>query len=309
VTNYPGTLSEFTAQGAAALPSGISGSGMEQCYGAAIDGSGDIWVTNQNSTGGVNSGWGSTTEIATSTDTVLSGSNGYGSGGLYYPVAAAADTNGNLWFANYANSSVTLYSGGSTSSAANVSSTGKIVFPVAVAVDGGHNAWIANQGTNFITRISADTSTITTAAACCSNPAGVAVDAGGNVWVANFGAGGSLSEVSSSGTALITRQTGGGLAGPQGIAVDGAGTVWVANSRAAAGGLSEFSGAASTTPGTALSPSSGLGADAGMNQAYAIAADNAGNLWVSNFGNNTLTEFVGMAAPVKTPLNGPVQQP
>jgi hypothetical protein len=58
-----------------------------------------------------------------------------------------------------------------------------------------------------------------------------------------------------------------------------------------------------------LSPSSGWGADAKLLEAFAIAADASGNLWVSNFGSNTLTEFVGMAAPVKTPLLGPVRVP
>jgi hypothetical protein len=32
--------------------------------------------------------------------------------------------------------------------------------------------------------------------------------------------------------------------------------------------------------------------------------DASGNLWISNFGSNTLTEFVGLAVPVKTPLLG-----
>ena len=35
---------------------------------------------------------------------------------------------------------------------------------------------------------------------------------------------------------------------------------------------------------------------------YAIAIDPSGNLWISNFGSNLLTEFVGLASPVKTPL-------
>ncbi len=46
-----------------------------------------------------------------------------------------------------------------------------------------------------------------------------------------------------------------------------------------------------------------------MLEAFALAIDASGNLWVTNFGNDTLTEFVGLATPVKTPLLGPPQAP
>jgi len=38
---------------------------------------------------------------------------------------------------------------------------------------------------------------------------------------------------------------------------------------------------------------------------YAVAIDASGNAWVSNAGNDTVTEFIGAATPVKTPLVGP----
>ena len=42
---------------------------------------------------------------------------------------------------------------------------------------------------------------------------------------------------------------------------------------------------------------------------FSVAIDGAGNLWVTNFGNNSVTEFVGLAAPLKTPLIGLPQKP
>jgi hypothetical protein len=39
-----------------------------------------------------------------------------------------------------------------------------------------------------------------------------------------------------------------------------------------------------------------------LSDAFALAIDASGNLWISNAGSNTLTEFVGLASPVKTPL-------
>jgi len=48
---------------------------------------------------------------------------------------------------------------------------------------------------------------------------------------------------------------------------------------------------------------------------FTVATDASGILWVSNKDNNTLTEFIGMAAPVRTPrlalrcaLTGSVQE-
>jgi hypothetical protein len=53
-----------------------------------------------------------------------------------------------------------------------------------------------------------------------------------------------------------------------------------------------------------------------MLQPYAVAIDASGNLWMTNFSNetkypssNSITELIGMAAPVKTPVIGPPQAP
>jgi streptogramin lyase len=45
-----------------------------------------------------------------------------------------------------------------------------------------------------------------------------------------------------------------------------------------------------------------MGGDAALLEAYAIAIDASGNVWITNFGSNILTEFVGLASPVRTPL-------
>ena len=127
------------------------------------------------------------------------------------------------------------------------------------------------------------------------------------MWVSNFYSD-SISEVSSAGLVLSNGYTGGGLSHPQTIAIDGAGNLWIANYRGSS--ITELAGASSTAPaGTALSPAAGFGSHSAMRQGYAIAVDASGNLWVSNFGSNTITEFVGLAAPVKTPLIGPPNTP
>jgi hypothetical protein len=46
-----------------------------------------------------------------------------------------------------------------------------------------------------------------------------------------------------------------------------------------------------------------------MEEAFGIAIDAGGSVWVSDELGNKVYQFVGLAAPVKTPLIGPVRVP
>jgi streptogramin lyase len=303
VSNYFNVVSEFSPSGAAIFPAGISGYGMNQSYGMALDIEGNIWIANEQTT--PNNGLGNVTELSPSGQALATGLTG---GGIDFPLAVAADTNGNMWFADYGDSKVTLLSssGSPVSSASGWGGT-SLAFPVALAVDASHNAWVANQGGQLpITKISADGSQVTNYNCDCNGGSGVATDQNGNVWVANY-YGDSISEVNTCGTLELDAATGGGVRRPQGIAVDGAGTVWVANFQG--NSLSGIGGSSGAAPGMFLSPSSGFGTDASLLEPYGLAIDASGNIWVSNSGKNTLTQFIGIAAPVKTPLAGPPQSP
>ena len=48
---------------------------------------------------------------------------------------------------------------------------------------------------------------------------------------------------------------------------------------------------------------------AGMDEPFSPAIDGAGNLWTANFANNSVTVFIGIAAPVRTPVIGPPASP
>ena len=89
--------------------------------------------------------------------------------------------------------------------------------------------------------------------------------------------------------------------------MDGYGTVWVADYRG--NSISKVSSGSSSSPGLFLSPASGFGADALLMQPYGLALDASGNVWASNFGNDTITQFLGVATPIKTPFAGPPSLP
>ncbi len=305
VSNYFGVASEFSPVGAPLSTTGYTGGGLNENFGMAIDTSNNIWFANEQSTNGVNSNLGTITKLSPNGQP-LSGGSGYDAGGIYFPIAVTADPNGNMWIVNYGDSKVTLLTGsGAPLSGATGWGGTSLAFPVALAVDSNHNAWVANQSADTITKISADGST-TTIISCCDGASGIATDQSNNVWVANY-YGDSISEVSNSGIVLLNGITGGGVLHPQGIAVDGDGTVWVANYRGSS--ISAISSVSSTSPGAFLSPASGFGTDALLLEPYELALDASGNAWISNFGNDTIKQFLGIATPIRTPFAGPPSVP
>lgn len=304
VASYANTATVFSPLGKPLFPSGITGFGLSASYGLAVDAGNNAWIPNEPSSGLT----GNSVSVLNSNGQSIAGATGFTSGGLNYPIAVAIDTDASAWIVDYGNSHLThLSSSGQALSGTSGFSSSQIAFPVAAAVDSSHNVWVANQSSGTVTRVSPDASQFTSFA-CCNAPSNLAIDRLGNVWVSNFYSD-SVSEVSAAGVVVSTGYSGGGLKNPQSIAIDGAGNLWVANYRASA--ISELAGASAApiAAGTALSPAAGLGSHAAMRQSYAIAVDASGNIWISNFGSNTVTEFVGLAVPVRTPLIGPPAAP
>lgn len=298
VANYFNVASLFSPLGKPLFANGITGLGLSASYGLAVDASGNAWIPNEPNPPQP----GNSISVLNSSGTSLAGAGGFTAGGLNYPIAVATDTDGSMWIVDYGNSHLThLSNSGQALSGASGYSSSQLAFPVAVAIDTGRNLWIANQSAGTITKVSPDGSQFTSYT-CCNAPSSLAIDHEGNVWVANY-YGDSISEISASGTILSNGYTGGGLSSPQGIAVDGAGNLWIANYHGSS--ITEIAGAGASTPGASLSPVAGLAPHSALRESYAIAIDASGNLWVTNFGSSTLTEFIGLAIPVRTPLIGP----
>jgi len=299
--------------------------------GIAIDANGNAWVANEAGTG--------VTELS-SIGTVLStATTGFtGSGNVLGPQGIAIDRSGNVWLANTAANSVVelTSSGGFTGNY----TSGNISGPTSIAMDSGGNAWVTNfNGASIVEVSSGGTagSAITGTGNTISNPSGIALDSSGNVWVANGGpstmvkfnnsgaqqgaftdnnllapvgvgidpsnnvfvAANAINGVSgfnSSGSALTNSPaSGGGLSSPTGLAVDGAANVWVTNLNTA-GTISKVVASSAT----ALSPSTGLGT---LNAPAGVAVDASGNVWTANSGDNTISQFVGLGSPTRTPIS------
>jgi sugar lactone lactonase YvrE len=300
VASYFSIASKFTSQGSPVFANGLTGSGLNSSYGLAVDASDNAWIPNEQPYTGSSTG---SVSVLTSTGTSAAGTTGYLNGGIFYPHAVAIDPNGTTWVVDYGNSHLTLLnSSGTPLSGTTGFSAASIAFPVVVAVDGNHFGWVGDQNDYNVTKVAPDGSAFT-AYNCCYGASGIAIDQSNNVWISNF-YGNSVSMISAAGV-IVSNQAytaNGTLSHPQGIAVDGAGNIWLSNYRAPY--LTELAGASASVPGAALTPASGFGSDAGLVEAYALAIDASGNIWVSNYASSTITKFIGLATPVKTPLLG-----
>lgn len=298
VSDYYGALSGFTPQGTALSASGFGVGLLHESYGLTVDTSDNVWVTIEEASPNFYGSVAKFMGVSSGSPGTLASAPAYYDGSLSYPVALSADTNGNVFIGNYApNSAATVYN----STGAVVSTglgSGNLSFPDALAVDAHHGVWLGNYSDNTLTHVASD-GTILSRPSCCGGIQGLATDAAGNVWTANY-ISSTFSEVADNGTVLVQRQQGGGITAPVGVAVDAGQNVWFANYHGAS--ISHIAGSAGTVAaGTALSPATGLGVDAGLSLPYGIAADRSGNVWVSNFNNNKLVMFFGLAAPTATP--------
>jgi len=296
VANYFNVASLFSPLGKPLVAQGITGGGLSASYGLAVDANGNAWIPDEPGT----TLPGNSVSVLNISGASVAGSTGYTVGGLDYPIAVAIDTDGSAWVADYGNSHLThLSSSGAALSGAAGYTSPLLAFPAALAIDSSHNVWVGNQGDTTVTRVSSN-GTQFTSFTCCDDPSALAFDQHGNLWIANY-YGNSVSQIAASGSLVsVAGYAGGGIDHPQGIAIDGAGNVWIANFRGNA--LSQLASASAAVPGAVLSPSGGIGSAAGLLEPFALAVDASGNIWVSNFGSNILTEYIGLAAPVRTPL-------
>jgi len=286
VTNQGGaSVTKMSSAGAVLSgASGFTGGGLLGPKGIAMDKTGDAWIAN--------TGASSVVEISP-TGSVLSGASGFTGGSIDAPVALAIDSQANVWVANYAGNSVTvLNSAGTANSASPLNDSGAIVNPTGIAIDKSGYGWVSNGGANNLLLIQPYNGSFyyeTYTDNAIQGPLGIAVDSSGVKWLAATGIN-AVSVISGSAASPIRSAA---FNVPTGVAVDGGGSIWITNG-SAAGGLAELSSA-----GAVLSPATGYGS---LNTPVGIAIDSTGSLWTADLGDNSVTQFVGIASPVTTPI-------
>ncbi len=261
-------------------------SGLDIPSGVAIDGNGNIWVTNY-AVGGTPSvteyapgSNGNTAPIATITGPTT---------GLLEPVGLAIDSLGNIWVAN-ASGSIAEYAASSKGNVPPIatisgSNTGLTV-PGGVVVDPSGNIWVTNEP-----EAGSLASIIEFAAGSNGNVSPVLTISGGNT----------------------------GLNYPGGIAIEANGNIWAVNQSqgppncpGTTGAITEYAAGSSgnVTPIATIS-----GSNTGLSNPYGLAIYPNGDLWVVNACNSSVTEYApnsnGNVAPIavisgsNTGLNAP----
>jgi len=318
VGDHGGILSAFSPQGTPLSSTGFGSANAGEAYGLAVDPSDNVWLTLAEY--GTHNG----TKGSLEKFTGVSSGSGLGTASIFtdnsldFPYAVAADSNGNLFAANYyvLGSATNMTSFNPTTNTWTAIPTSvQIGFSVAVAVDPAHGAWLAGGSGNDSVEHNDASGNLLFETGCCGAISAVALDSVGNVWLADTqntsstgGDGGAITELAPDGSTLHDFITTGGISHPSHIAIDAAQNVWITNFHSPSDSglryqtISELAGSNSSSPGTALSPSTGYGMDANLLLPYSLAIDPSGNIWVANTGSASLVMFFGMAAPTKTPL-------
>lgn len=266
------------------------GANFNQPYGLAVDASGQVWVANYG---------GNTMTLLSSIGRFQGNFPNFNA-----PDAAAISPAGDVWVPNYGGNNITALTssggliGNFAPSGANFNG------PYDVSIDASGNVWVPNLGGNSVTELTKSGAVVGNFAPSGANfnlPYALAIGASGNIWVPNYG-GNSLTALNASGGLVGNfAPSGANFDAPADLAIDGAGTVWVPNCGGfCSGSSSNGSLSAVNAQGALVGNFAPPGAN--FNAPSAIAIDATGNVWIENGNGNSLSEVIGLAVPVKTPL-------
>jgi len=290
--------------------------------GIAVDSSGNLYIADGGNHRVRKLSNGTITTVAGNGTAGFAGDNGAAtSAELNDPVGVAVDSSGNLYIADagnnvirkVSNGIITTFAGNNTlgyTGDGGAATSAELNNPVGVAVDSAGNVYIADANNNAIREVSGgNISTFT--GGTLHHPDSIAVDLGGNLYVADTG--GTRIVFLSGGTATVFAGDGSiGFSGdnglavnaalddPVGVAVDSAGYVYIADTFNSRIRKVSPEGVITTIAGRGGAGDSGDGGPATRATLYfphAVAADSAGNVYISDEGNSTIRRLQ-VAAPL-----------
>ena len=304
----------------------FTGGGITNSQSMAIDAQGNIWAADSNN---------ALLEY-NSLGAPLSGSTGFTNANLNSPSGIAIDSSSKVWVSNGGYGTIPLVQFDSSGNfitappamtdsfySLAISPTGDILIPSlhngaglydfaadgtykgvyatpnyvdGTAIQSNGTIWTSNDGANTLSELSS-TGTLLSGPglpSAISNPGPLAIDASGNIWQLNGGAAVGVND--NTGSQIFATSAGSSASR---FILDGAGNAWVVTSTTSGTPPSTIYGlAVLSNSGTPL-PSASAYINAAQ-QINDLQIDGSGNVWLSS-GNN-LTELVGAAAPVVTPL-------
>ena len=215
-----------------------------------------------------------------------------GTAGNFYPLTI--DASNNIWSVNYGLSQLNKVSSSGTVLATYTG--GGMAYPEQAAIDGSGNIWVGNYNGTSVSKFlpSGTPAAASGYATGMANPNRVVVDATNAVWVGSLTAATVVKlNADGSNAATVTLP----VAGSSYIAMDGANTVWTVSS--ISNYLHHISSSGTLLTGAGFSPYANAGAGRGL------SVDGCGDVWLA-FGSG-ITEWIGLATPVVTPITAAVK--
>jgi sugar lactone lactonase YvrE len=282
----------FTVTKAKPIPAptykGTFTDGLSAPAGLAVDGKGDVWVTN--------SGENRVIEYSASGKKLRQfGRTGSAAGQLDDPTAIAVDASGNVYVADTGNNRVEEFNTASKFVRAYSTANGTALdSPQGVAVDGKGDVYVSDTENNRVVEFSATGAYVQSETSGLTGPEGLTLDASGDLWVANAGqydeGGEQVAELSTSGGVLIqiggdTSSDLGGLSNPSDVALDAEGHVFIAEPDYSL--VDEFD---------VTGPYGNEFGATDLSGALAVAVAPDGDIFVADTGNGRIVEYTPSAS-------------
>jgi sugar lactone lactonase YvrE len=268
--------------------------GLDHPWGLGIDPSGNVYIANYGSTSHIPGAVTEYNPVSATMTTFADGNNA--ATNIANPQGIAFDQSGNAYVLNYnrtnnghgnyfGNAEVDLYSPAGAYTSPIISGLGAAS---GITNDLSNNLYIANAGNTTASEYnSSGTIAFSVNGVTLPDPVGVAVDNSGNIYVVD-NTNKKVYKFSSTGAYISTPVT--GLTNPFGVAIDASGNMYVGDSGADA----VFDTPATTAGAVKIYNSAGtyMGNLAGSYlDPRGLVIDPTGNLYVSDFANNTLTKY------------------